>query len=95
MNFVPMFNSLSKVVVPFIASTSRLHTASLKPCPFDLVVKSGLNSFVRTSKGMPIKGDHTRHVTTANEVMLFSFFEELFDLFLVSLPRRQLVNFSF
>ena len=54
MKFVPLSTSLSKVIVPFIASTSRLQTASPKPCPFDLVVKSGWNSFDRTSKGMPI-----------------------------------------
>ena len=52
-NLVPLPVSLSKVTVPFNASVMRLTTDSPKPWPFDFVVKSGWNSFVFASSGMP------------------------------------------
>ncbi len=44
MNFVPLPISLSKEIVPFIASINRFETAYPKPCPLALVVIIGVNS---------------------------------------------------
>ena len=66
-NFVPFPTTLSKVTVPPKASVMRLTTAKPKPCPFDLVVKSGVNSLLLASSGYA----NTRVLNSYNIVFCF------------------------
>ncbi len=52
-NVVPVFFSVSNVIVPFSVSVSFFATANPKPCPLGLVVNSGLKRFFFISSGMP------------------------------------------
>jgi hypothetical protein len=53
MNLVPLFASLSKLIVPPWASMTLLHTASPKPWPWVYVVNSGVKILGFNSSGMP------------------------------------------
>ena len=67
-NFVPLPTTLSKVTVPPKASVMRLTTAKPKPCPFDLVVKSGVNKFAFCF----FRYAHARVLNSYNIVFCFS-----------------------